>query len=91
MLSKLAGQLIKVSVPLAKNILAPLGIAAAASAVDAGIEKKIHGSGTTILKISIEEINEIMKLFKPLNILIFCWKEFLKQLKTKQKNKMEDF
>ena len=87
MLSKLAGHLIKVAVPLAKHILAPLGTAAA----DAGIEKKIHGSGTTILKISIEEIKEIMKLFKPLNILIFCWKEFLKQLKTKQKKKMEDF
>ena len=30
----------KVVVPLAKNILAPLGIAAAASATDAGIKKK---------------------------------------------------
>ena len=41
----------KVVVPLAKNILAPLGIAAAASATDAGIKKK-HGSGTTTLIIS---------------------------------------
>ena len=30
----------KVSIPLAKNVLAPLGITAAASAVDAGIQKK---------------------------------------------------
>ena len=30
----------KVVVPLAKNILASLGIAAAASAIDAGIQKK---------------------------------------------------
>ena len=30
----------KVAVPLAKNILAPLGITAAASAIDAGIQKK---------------------------------------------------
>ena len=29
----------KVAVPLAKNILAPLGIKAAASAIDAGIQK----------------------------------------------------
>ena len=29
----------KVAVPLAKNILAPLGITTAASAIDAGIEK----------------------------------------------------
>ena len=39
----------KVAVPLAKNILAPLGITAAASAIDAGIRKKIHGFGITTL------------------------------------------
>ena len=38
--SKLAGPLMKIAVPLAKNILAPLGITAAASAIDAGIQKK---------------------------------------------------
>ena len=43
LLSKLADPLMKVSVPLATYILAPLGIAAAASAIDAGIQKKIHG------------------------------------------------
>ena len=30
----------KLAVPLAKNILAPLGITAAASAIDAGVKKK---------------------------------------------------
>ena len=40
LLSKLAGPLMKVAVPLEKNILAPLGITAAASAIDAGIQKK---------------------------------------------------
>ena len=40
LLSKLAGPLMKVAVPLAKNILAPLGITSAASAIDAGIQKK---------------------------------------------------
>ena len=40
LLSKLAGPLMKVAIPLAKNILAPLGITAAASAIDAGIQKK---------------------------------------------------
>ena len=34
----------KVAVPMAKFFLAPLGITAAASAVDAGIQKKLHGS-----------------------------------------------
>ena len=42
LLSKLAGPLMKRTVPLAKNILAPLGITAAASAIDVGIQKKIH-------------------------------------------------
>ena len=40
LLSKLAGQLMKVAVPLAKNILAALEITAAASAIHAGIQKK---------------------------------------------------
>ena len=50
LLSKLAGPLMKVAIPLAKNILAPLGITAAASAIDAGIKKKIHGTGNTTFK-----------------------------------------
>ena len=48
LLSKLAGPLMEVAVPLAKNILAPLGITAVASAIDGAIQKKIHGSGATI-------------------------------------------
>ena len=40
MLSKLAGPLMKVAIPLANNVLAPLGITTAASAIDAGIQKK---------------------------------------------------
>ena len=40
LLRKLAGPLMKIAVPLAKNVLAPLGITATASATDAGIKKK---------------------------------------------------
>ena len=40
LLSKLAAPLMKVVVPLTKNVLAPLGITATASAIDAGIQKK---------------------------------------------------
>ena len=47
LLSKLAGPLIKAAVPIEKNILAPLGITAAASEINAGNQKKIHSSGTT--------------------------------------------
>ena len=44
--SKITGPLVKVAVLSAKSILAPLGMTAAASAIDAGLQKKIHGSGT---------------------------------------------
>ena len=46
----------KVIIPLAKYVLAPIGITAATSAIDAGIQKKkkIHGSATKALIISNE-------------------------------------
>ena len=80
LLSKITGPLTKVDVPLAKYILATLVIKAAASAIDARIQKKIHGSGTATLLISNNEMNDIVKILKA-----------LKQLKMKQKNKKEDF
>ena len=40
LLSKLAVPLMKVAIPLAKNVLASLGIRAAASAIDVWIQKK---------------------------------------------------
>ena len=40
LLSKLAALLMKVAITLAKNVLAPLGITAAASTIDAGIQKR---------------------------------------------------
>ena len=57
----------KVAVSLAKNILALLRITVAASAIDAGIQKKLHDSGTTTLVIPNEEMK---KLFKFIKILI---------------------
>ena len=52
----------KVAIPLAKNVLAVLGITAAALAIDEGIQKKIYGSGTTTLIFSNEEMNDKMKI-----------------------------
>ena len=40
LLSKLPGPLMKVAMPLAKNVLAPLGLIAAMSAIDGSIQKK---------------------------------------------------
>ena len=73
LLSKLAGPLMKVAVPLAKNILAPWAVTAAASEIDAGSQKKIRGSGNTTLIISNEKMNDIMKIVQALeesNILL---------------------
>ena len=48
--------------PLAKSVLIPFGLTAAASAADAAIHKKMFGSGMTTLIISNEEMNDIMKI-----------------------------
>ena len=61
---KLAGPLIKVAIPLAKNTLSPLGITAAAAAIDVGYPKRKNGSGITTLIISNEEMNDITKIEK---------------------------
>ena len=66
LLGKLAGPLMKVAMPLAKNVLAPLGISAAMSAIDGSIKKKIFGSGTTTLIISNDEMDDILKIVKSL-------------------------
>ena len=88
LLSKLAGPLMKVAVPLAKNILAPLEITAAASVIDAEIQKKKHGSGTTTLIISNEEMNGIMKIVQALedsNVLLKGVTKTIKNEAKKQK------
>ena len=64
LLSKLAGPLMKVAMPLAKNVLAPLGLTAAMSAIDGSIKKKIHGSGVKLI-IEQEDMND-MKIIEAL-------------------------
>ena len=90
-LSKLAGPLMKVAIPLAKNVLAPLGITAAASAIDAGIQKKIHGSGTTTLIISNEEMNDIMKIVQALEDSNILLKGVTKTIKKETKEQTGGF
>ena len=65
----------KSSISTDKNILTTLAITGATPALDARIQKKIHGSGTTALIILDEKQNPIIKLFQGLedsNILTFC-------------------
>ena len=52
--------------PLAKSFLVPLGLTATTSAADAGMHKKILGSGTAAVIISNDEMEEIMKIIKSL-------------------------
>ena len=70
-LGRLLGPLLKTGLPLignvlkplAKSVLIPLGLTAAASATDADIHKTMFGSGNATLIISNEEMN-IMKIVK---------------------------
>ena len=74
-LGRLLGPLLKTRLPLiksviktlAKSVLIPLGLTAGASAADAGIHKKILGSGhnnNTTLTISNDEMDNILKIVK---------------------------
>ena len=73
-LCKLLGPLLKTGLPLiksvinplAKSVLIPLGLTAAASAADAGIHKKILGSGNTTLIISNKDMDDLIKIVKSL-------------------------
>ena len=65
LLSKLAGPLMKVAIPLAKNVLAPLGLTAAMSAIDGSIQKRIHGSAIKLI-IEQEDMKDIMKIIETL-------------------------
>ena len=75
----------KVVVPLAKNILAPLGITAVASEIDGEIQKKIHDSGVTTLIISNEKMNDIMKIVQTLEDSNILFKAVTKTIKNETK------
>ena len=52
--------------PLAKSVLIPLGLTAAASTADAGTHKKILGSGNTTLIISNKDMDDLIRIVKSL-------------------------
>ena len=56
--------------PLAKSVIIPLGLTAAA-ATDPANQKKIFGSDTTTLIIFNEEKNDIMKMLSPLKNMVY--------------------
>ena len=71
--------------PLAKSVLIPLGITAAASAADAGIHKNILGSGTTTLIISNDEIKDIIRIIKSLEDSVLLLKEVSEKIQNEAK------
>ena len=91
LLSKIADPLMEIAAPLAKNILAQLGIAAPASAINADIQKKMYGFGTITLVTSNEEISDKIQIVQALEDYNISFKVITNQLKIKPKNKKEYF
>ena len=91
-------QLVKVGLPLMKNVLMllaksvliPLGFMAAVSITVAAIQKKIYGSGMTTIVISNKEMKEIMKIVNSLEesaLLIKGVRETIKNEAKEQKGR----
>ena len=90
-LGKILGPLLKTGLPLLKSVIKPLGLlglTAASSAIDTGVQKKIYGSGRTTLVISNEEMNDIMKIVQALEDSNISLKGVTKAIKneTKEQN-----
>ena len=86
----------KVALPLAKNVLAPLGLTAAMSVIDGSIQKKIHGSGATKgagvkLIIEQEDMNDIIKIIKALENSGVLLKGVSKTIKNETKEQRGGF
>ena len=105
-LGRLLGPLLKTGLPLIKNvikplaksILIPLGLTAAASATDAGIHKKILESrnlssshNNTVLITSNDEMEDIIKMVKSLEESGLLLKGVAETVQNEVKNKKEDF
>ena len=76
--------------PLAKNVLAPLGLTATMSAIDGGIQKKIHGSGVKLV-IEQEDMKDIAKIIKALENSGILLKGVSKTIKNETKEQRGGF
>ena len=90
LLSKLASPLMKVAMPLAKNVLAPLGLKAAMSAIDGSIQKKIHGLGIKLI-IEEEDMKNIMKIIEALENSDILLKEVSRTIENETKEQRGGF
>ena len=85
--------------PVAKSVLIPLGLTAAASAIDAHIRKEMFVSGrlsdlaslaTTLITLN-EEVNDIMEIVISFEKFRLFIKGVSETIKNEAKNKKEDF
>ena len=91
---KILSPLFKTGLPFLKSVIKPLGLlglTAASSAIDADIQKKIYGSGTTTLIISNKEMNDIMKIVQALEDSNILLKGVTKTIKNETKEQKGGF
>ena len=88
---RLLGPLLRITTPLVTKALPILGLSAASSAIDAGIQKKIYGSGTTTRIISNNELNDIIKIVQVLEDRDILLKEVTKTVKNEVNNQKGGF
>ena len=86
----------KVAIPLAKNVFAPLGLTAAMSAIDGSIEKKMLGSGsktsnTITLTIQNDDMDDIMQIIQALEDSGILLKGVTRSVATQTKEKKGGF
>ena len=80
----------KVATPLAKNVLAPLGLTAAMSEIDGSIQKNIHGSSVKLI-IEQEAMNDIMKIIEALENSGILFKGVSKTIENETKEQRGGF
>ena len=99
-LGRLLGPLLKMGLPLIKNVikllaksvLIPLGLRASASAADSGIHKKILGSGhNTTLIILNDDMEDILKIVKCLEYSGILLKGICEAIKNEAKEQKGGF
>ena len=93
-LGKRLGPLLKTRLPLLKSVIklpGLLGLTAASSAINAGVQKTIYGSGTTTLVISNGEMNDIMKIVQALENSGISLKGVTKTIKSATKERKGGF
>ena len=76
--------------PLAKNVLAPLGLTAAMSAIDGSIQKKIHGSDVKSIT-EQEYMNDIIKIIEALEKSDILLKGVTKTIENETKEQRGGF